>query len=98
MKRIYIVFEEEEFKMLKKAKKKLTWHDFVMLLTKRKLKPTTEGDIEPELEVETELMDDFEAGEIIKKLDKHYDSYGKSMKEIREHANELLEKRNKNEN
>jgi hypothetical protein len=30
MKRIYVVFEDDEFKSLKKAKGKASWHDFIV--------------------------------------------------------------------
>ena len=92
MKTINVTFEEEEFKMLKKIKKKRSWHDFVMLLTKRKLKPATEGDIEPESEVEGDFLGFNEAMEIIKELDPDYDSEGKTGLEVSKYAIELSEK------
>lgn len=35
MKKINVYFEDEEFKKLKEFKEKLSWHDFIMLLTKQ---------------------------------------------------------------
>ena len=34
MKKINVYFEDKEFEQLKKYKKTLTWHDFIMELTK----------------------------------------------------------------
>ena len=99
MKTINVTFEEEEFKMLKKIKKKRSWHDFVMLLTKRKLKPTTDKDIEPELEIESDLLNINEVMEEIKELDPEYDIKYKSGffkklsgLELNKYAIELSEK------
>jgi len=36
MKQIRETFTDEEFERLKKAKGKLTWHDFIMQLAERK--------------------------------------------------------------
>jgi len=36
MKRINEVFTDEEFKKLKEAKRKKTWHDFILELAKKK--------------------------------------------------------------
>ncbi|GAH72853.1 unnamed protein product [marine sediment metagenome] len=94
MKSIYVVFEEEEFKMLKKAKKKLSWHDFVMLLTKRELKPKTDESAEPELEVGEAFLNYNEAREIIRRLDSEYDFKDKKGVEISKYAMALSEKRN----
>jgi len=89
MKSIYVVFEEEEFKMLKKVKKKLSWHDFIMLATKRAPKPTTDGGIEPKPEEDNDFLNFNEAMEIIKELDPKYDTNGRSGAEIRKHAIEI---------
>jgi predicted CopG family antitoxin len=35
MKSLYIVFEDEEFEKLKKAKGELSWHDFVLSLVEK---------------------------------------------------------------
>lgn len=34
MKRLLIIVEDEEYKKLKKAKEKMTWHDFLLSLVK----------------------------------------------------------------
>jgi len=119
MKSIYVVFEDEEFKTLKKAKKKLSWHDFVMLAVKRNPKPsgvawldeseeglkrteltqkdfdehgkpTTDGDIEPELEKDSDFLNFNRAMEIIKELDSEFDFKGKTGPELSRHAIELM--------
>jgi len=90
MKSIYIVFEDKEFEALLKFKKKYTWHDFIMLLTKGTRKSTIEKDVEPELEEEP--MDFNGAVAIIREVEPEFDFSSKSGNEIREYAIKLKER------
>ena len=38
MKSIYVTFEDREFNALKKVKKDMTWHNFILILTKKPIK------------------------------------------------------------
>ena len=38
MKNVNVVFEDSEMEVLEKTKGKLSWHDFIMTLTKKEVK------------------------------------------------------------
>lgn len=90
MKRIYIFFEDEEFEELKRVKKKLSWHDFIMSIIKMEYKLNENNDVQMKLENEIS-MNLTEAAEIIRGLEPEYDFTGIPTAEIVEYATKLRE-------
>ena len=89
MRSITIYFEDKEFEALLKIKKKYTWHDFIMLLTKGTRKSTIEENMESEPELGEEPMDWNEVADIIREIEPEYVFEGKSGDEVREYAIKL---------
>jgi len=46
MKELRLTFEDEEFKIMKKIKNGLSWHDFIILLTTHAKESIKKGDLE----------------------------------------------------
>ena len=93
MKTLNIPLEDKEFEILKEAKKKRTWHDFIMSKARANIRDIEIEEVIEELDnkIPTKSLDD--TMQTIKELDPEFPTHGLSRKELMTHATKLKNKK-----